>query len=56
MPLDKPYSGIKRKIMLGIDVGTTYSGVSFCILDPGEIPQIRSVIRYAIEGLLDNHR
>ncbi|KZT03735.1 uncharacterized protein LAESUDRAFT_659042 [Laetiporus sulphureus 93-53] len=49
MPLDKPYGGIKRKLVLGIDVGTTYSGVSFCILDPGEIPQIRSVIRYAIE-------
>ncbi|KZT03737.1 uncharacterized protein LAESUDRAFT_814408 [Laetiporus sulphureus 93-53] len=46
MPIDKPYSGIKRKLVLGIDIGTTYSGVSFCILDPGEIPQIRSVIRY----------
>ncbi|KZT05487.1 uncharacterized protein LAESUDRAFT_727131 [Laetiporus sulphureus 93-53] len=46
MPLDKPYSGTKRKLVLGIDVGTTYSGVSFCILDPGEIPQIRSVTCY----------
>ncbi|KZT05477.1 uncharacterized protein LAESUDRAFT_760344 [Laetiporus sulphureus 93-53] len=46
MTLDKPYNGRKGKLVLGIDVGTTYSGVSYCILDPEQIPQIRSVMHY----------
>ncbi|KZT05488.1 uncharacterized protein LAESUDRAFT_727132 [Laetiporus sulphureus 93-53] len=47
MPLDKRYdSVIERKLVLGIDVGTTYSGVSFCILDTGGTPEIHSVMRY----------
>ncbi|KAI0750422.1 hypothetical protein C8Q74DRAFT_368077 [Fomes fomentarius] len=40
------YAGLVRKLVLGIDVGTTYSGVSYAILDPGEIPQIQWVTRY----------
>lgn len=39
------YAGLVRKLVLGIDVGTTYSGVSYAILDPGEIPQIQWVTR-----------
>ncbi|KAI0918917.1 hypothetical protein AcW1_003564 [Taiwanofungus camphoratus] len=46
MPFVKAYHGQGRKLVLAIDVGTTYSGVSYCILDPGEVPKILSVTRY----------
>jgi hypothetical protein len=32
--------------VLALDVGTTYSGVSYAFLDPGAIPQIKGVTRY----------
>ena len=38
-----PYQGPHRKLVLAFDVGTTYSGISYSILDPGEVPQIRGV-------------
>ncbi|KAF8883232.1 hypothetical protein BD779DRAFT_878374 [Infundibulicybe gibba] len=40
------YSGTERKLVLAFDIGTTYSGISYSILDPGEIPEIRGVNRY----------
>lgn len=40
-----PYSGISRKLVVAIDVGTTFSGVSYTILDPGVAPQIYNVNR-----------
>ncbi|KAH9912668.1 uncharacterized protein B0H18DRAFT_1088342 [Fomitopsis serialis] len=46
MPRGEPYLGTTRKLVLAIDVGTTYSGVSFCILDPGEVPKVLSVTRF----------
>ncbi|KAI0326492.1 hypothetical protein GY45DRAFT_1381037 [Cubamyces sp. BRFM 1775] len=42
----KPYQGGVRKLVLGIDIGTTYSGVAYAILDPGELPKIHSVTRF----------
>lgn len=42
----QPYQGTSRKLVLAIDIGTTYSGVSYCVLDPGEVPKILSVTRY----------
>ena len=42
----QPYQGTTRGIVLGIDVGTTYSGVAYAILDPGEVPKIHGVTRY----------
>ncbi|EIW80580.1 hypothetical protein CONPUDRAFT_105634 [Coniophora puteana RWD-64-598 SS2] len=42
----EPYQGLSRKLVLAFDVGTTFSGVSYCILDPGEVPRIQSVSRY----------
>ncbi|KAF9234838.1 hypothetical protein BU15DRAFT_78672 [Melanogaster broomeanus] len=42
----QPYKGTSRKLVLAFDVGTTYSGVSYCILDPGEVPKILGVSRY----------
>ncbi|KAL7278333.1 hypothetical protein ACG7TL_008309 [Trametes sanguinea] len=44
-PLE-PYKGSVRKLVFGIDIGTTYSGVSYAILDPGEVPKIHSVNRF----------
>ncbi|KAJ3504521.1 hypothetical protein NLJ89_g7891 [Agrocybe chaxingu] len=41
-----PFEGLHRKLVVAIDVGTTYSGVSYSILDPGQIPEIRGVNRY----------
>ncbi|KAH9940117.1 uncharacterized protein BXZ73DRAFT_99114 [Epithele typhae] len=46
MPALQPYSGSVRKLVLGIDVGTTYSGIAYAILDPGEVPIIHGVTRF----------
>ncbi|KAI0338760.1 hypothetical protein BDW22DRAFT_1337232 [Trametopsis cervina] len=46
MPTLKPYVGPSRKIVLAFDVGTTFSGISYAILDPGETPKIQSVTRF----------
>lgn len=40
------YAGDKRALVLAFDIGTTFSGVSYVLLDPGQVPQINSVIRY----------
>ncbi|KAF9523664.1 hypothetical protein CPB83DRAFT_862443 [Crepidotus variabilis] len=40
------YSGSRRKLVLAFDVGTTFSGISYCILDPGQIPGVKSVTRF----------
>ncbi|KAH6908771.1 hypothetical protein BKA70DRAFT_1103304, partial [Coprinopsis sp. MPI-PUGE-AT-0042] len=31
---------------LAFDVGTAYSNVAYCILDPGQVPEVKSVTRY----------
>ncbi|KAF8440445.1 hypothetical protein L210DRAFT_3612339 [Boletus edulis BED1] len=41
----KPYTGPVRSLVIALDVGTTFSGVSYAILDPGEIPKIHGVTR-----------
>ncbi|KAI1793722.1 hypothetical protein LXA43DRAFT_202911 [Ganoderma leucocontextum] len=46
MPASEAYRGLVRKLVVGIDVGTTFSGVSYAILDPGEVPSIHSITRY----------
>ncbi|KAF9480734.1 hypothetical protein BDN70DRAFT_893887 [Pholiota conissans] len=40
------YSGTQRKLVLALDVGTTFSGISYCILDPGQVPEIKGVTRF----------
>lgn len=42
----KPYGGATRSLVIAIDVGTTFSGVSYAILEPGEIPKIHGVTRF----------
>lgn len=41
----QPYQGPVRKLVVAMDVGTTYSGVAFAVLDPGEVPKISGVTR-----------
>ncbi|KAG2006022.1 hypothetical protein CC2G_002380 [Coprinopsis cinerea AmutBmut pab1-1] len=40
------YLGSRRKLLLAFDVGTTYSGISFSILDPGQFPEIKGVTKF----------
>lgn len=42
----KPYAGLTRQLVLAFDIGTTFSGISFCILQPGEVPQPQGVMKY----------
>ncbi|KAF8552723.1 hypothetical protein OG21DRAFT_1511130 [Imleria badia] len=46
----KPYAGLTRQLVLAFDIGTTYSGISYCILQPGEIPQPKSVMKFPGQG------
>jgi hypothetical protein len=41
----EPYNGPTRKLVIAFDVGTTVSGVSYCVLCPGEFPVIQGVAR-----------
>lgn len=41
----KPYTGDRRALVLAFDVGTTFSGVSYAFLEPGEVPKIHGVTR-----------
>ncbi|KAF9465196.1 hypothetical protein BDZ94DRAFT_1307345 [Collybia nuda] len=50
MTTRSPYNGPYRKLLLAFDVGTTYSGVSYSILDPGQIPEIKGVTRFPAQG------
>ncbi|KIL60592.1 hypothetical protein M378DRAFT_83572 [Amanita muscaria Koide BX008] len=42
----QPYFGTERKLVIAIDVGTTFSGVSYVLLDPGAVPQIQPVTQF----------
>ncbi|TFK95589.1 hypothetical protein BDV98DRAFT_556293 [Pterulicium gracile] len=42
----EPYVGDRRRLVLAFDLGTTYSGISYSILDPGNVPEIHGVNRY----------
>ena len=45
--LRAPYSGPSRKLVIALDIGTTFSGAAYAFLDPGEVPEIRPVTRQA---------
>ncbi|KAI0668096.1 hypothetical protein C8Q78DRAFT_1081498 [Trametes maxima] len=47
----QPYRGSKPKLVIAMDIGTTYSGVSYAFLEPGVAPEIHDVTRYP--GQLD---
>ncbi|EPQ55253.1 hypothetical protein GLOTRDRAFT_129538 [Gloeophyllum trabeum ATCC 11539] len=44
--LRQAYRGSTRKLVIALDIGTTCSGVSYSILDPGLVPQIWTVTTY----------
>ncbi|KAF6748669.1 hypothetical protein DFP72DRAFT_555314 [Ephemerocybe angulata] len=46
----KAYDGATRKLLLAFDIGTTFSGISYSVLDPGTIPEILPVTRYPSQG------
>ncbi|KAG2130299.1 uncharacterized protein EDB93DRAFT_1255970 [Suillus bovinus] len=39
----KVYGGSSRALIIAFDVGTTFSGVSYALLEPGEVPKINGV-------------
>ncbi|PBK65412.1 hypothetical protein ARMSODRAFT_891913 [Armillaria solidipes] len=41
----QPYQGPRQKLVIALDLGTTFSGVSYSILDPGIVPEINGVTR-----------
>ncbi|KAN0094933.1 hypothetical protein V8E55_003220 [Tylopilus felleus] len=43
----KPYTG-PTKLVVAFDVGTTFSGISYCILERGQVPEIHGVRRQAL--------
>ncbi|KAI0773051.1 hypothetical protein BD413DRAFT_656213 [Trametes elegans] len=42
----QPYQGSVRKLVMAMDIGTTFSGVAYAILDPGEAPKIQGITRF----------
>lgn len=58
MPVTRPpYSGSSREMVIAYDLGTTYSGASYCVLDPAVVPQIQGVTRFpADEHLAGNSK
>ncbi|KAF4620994.1 hypothetical protein D9613_001115 [Agrocybe pediades] len=46
MKTSTAYGGPRRKLVLAFDLGTTYSGISYSILDPGQVPEIKPVTRF----------
>ena len=41
----QPYRGKSIGIVFGIDIGTTFGGVSYAILRPGGIPDIQNITK-----------
>ena len=47
------YSGPSRRLVVALDIGTTFSGAAYALLDPGEIPIIRSVTKWVFPSIPD---
>ena len=48
----KPYDRDgPTKLVIAFDIGTTYSGASYCILERGQVPEILGVNRQALRFL-----
>ncbi|PFH47323.1 hypothetical protein AMATHDRAFT_43014 [Amanita thiersii Skay4041] len=41
-----PYNGPTKKLVIAFDIGTTFSGVSYAILEPDQVPQILGVTQF----------
>ncbi|KAH9940118.1 uncharacterized protein BXZ73DRAFT_99115 [Epithele typhae] len=46
MSTHQTYAGSVRKLVLCLDIGTTFSGVSYVFLEPGQVPRIHNVTRF----------
>lgn len=46
------YTGSDCKLVVAIDVGTTYSGASYTFLKPGEVPRIYDVGGYVAQQVV----
>ncbi|KAF8655074.1 hypothetical protein AX16_003239 [Volvariella volvacea WC 439] len=46
MTTQRPYTGSTKKLVVAFDVGTTYSGVSYSLLEPKAVPPIRGITRF----------
>ncbi|PPQ99000.1 hypothetical protein CVT24_003482 [Panaeolus cyanescens] len=54
LPRRALYTGSHRKLVLAFDVGTTYTGISYSILEPGKVPEIKGVTSFpSQEGSID---
>jgi hypothetical protein len=40
------YSGPVKKLLASVDIGTTFTAVSFSILEPGDVPDFHEVRIY----------
>ncbi|KAK0434116.1 hypothetical protein EV421DRAFT_1909621 [Armillaria borealis] len=40
------YNGSRRKLAIAFDLGTTFSRISYSVLDPGNTPEIKGVTRF----------
>ena len=47
------YFGLSRKLVVALDIGTTFSGAAYALLDPGETPKIQPVTRQVFPPILD---
>ncbi|KAM6502907.1 hypothetical protein JOM56_002884 [Amanita muscaria] len=47
IPQRKPYTGTEKSLVIGIDIGTTLSGVSYALREPGKVSQIQPVMRFS---------
>ncbi|KAH8117833.1 hypothetical protein DFH11DRAFT_1740928 [Phellopilus nigrolimitatus] len=50
----RPYNGLQKGIVIGIDVGTTFSGVSYAFLRPNEVPKVQSVMSFTDQDIGDS--
>ncbi|KAI9572586.1 hypothetical protein HD554DRAFT_2202484 [Boletus coccyginus] len=49
MPRLKPYDG-PTKLVVAFDIGTTFSGIAYCLLDQGQVPEVFGVTRFPAQG------
>ncbi|KAL0949368.1 hypothetical protein HGRIS_009437 [Hohenbuehelia grisea] len=50
--LRNPYTGTKR-LVVAIDIGTTYTAASFCILKPGFVPKFEEILSWPAQAVAD---
>ncbi|KZP16338.1 hypothetical protein FIBSPDRAFT_794606 [Athelia psychrophila] len=48
-----PYKGTSRRLVVSIDVGTTFTAASFCILQPGSVPKFEEILRWPKQAVPD---